>query len=732
MESAKCQSVNERLLTCRIRLLDEGIPCLIGNSLEEVIEGLGFIHAYDRGIQMLLMRLFGKGQTAEFLAASDELVGWDIYARQLTPSADQHLDIGEFPPQVRYMLTAYCRGVNKGFSARAIPKPLQWFGLKWWPWTPADVMLVGRLIGYIGLAESQAYAERWVRDCIRAGISAQMLDELFPGKVEGLNAELVRIAKEPPAAHELSIHQLFPFGPQASNNWVVSGQHTASGFPILANDPHLQINRLPQIWYEVMLVWQGEGGYKFAAGASIPGIPGIIVGRNEEVAWGVTYAFVDSIDSWIEECKQKSYRRNSRWVPFRIRTELIRRKGKAPIKVDFYENDHGSMLLGPSSSGLYVITRWAVDARIVCSSIEGVLAVLEARSAQQAKTCLAKINNGAWNWVFADRYGNIGYQMSGVVPLRASPWSGLIPMPGWDPQWDWLGFASADQLPAIMNPPDGIFVTANNELDSYGSVPCTSFTMGPYRANRIRELLFSRRNLTVEDMRQIQLDLYSEQARLYLDRLRPLLGRFTASFPRHVQILQDWDLRYDLNSEAAVLFERFYYELVKLVFGHPSNLGPQRAQMLLEKTNLLGGLFHPIDRVLLRDHSLWFQNHSWQELYCQAFQQACHGPIQQLRQQRRVLLAHTMLERVPLLRRLFGQTVFLPGGRATVSQGQLLPHRSGVIAVAPSYRFVTDLGSNRIYSSLPGGRCDRPWCKGSIIRLRAWRKGILTPLQPPT
>ncbi len=720
-------------LSCRIQRDAEGIPWIEGDGLAEVFEGLGWMHAQDRGLQLCLMRILGRGRATELLRDTDELLAWDLYFRRLVPSAEATLDDSALPEPTRTLLRAYCRGLNAWFARHPLPWELRLLRVRWEPWTPADTFLIGKMLGYVGLAEGQLHIERWILDCLRRGISPAMLEELFPGKFEGLNLELIRalqIQDSSIYASPTPVEALVPSG-QGSNNWVVSGRHTTSGAPILCNDPHLQINRLPQLWYEVVLRWRTPEGLRYAAGATVPGLPTIAIGRTPDLAWGVTYAFIDAIDSWIEEYDGHGrYRRGEEWIPFQVRTETIRRRNRPPLTVRFYENPHGILQSNPDRPGLYLATKWAVETPVAIESLDAFCSLLTAKTVEEARRCLVRVNNGAWNWVIADRAGHIGFQMSGRVPIRPNGWSGLFPVPGWDPQWDWQGFAPPEAMAGVTDPPDGIFITANNDLSQWGQVPCVNISMGTYRADRIRELLETHRPLSLDRMRQIQLDLYSPQAAAYMVHLRPILQRWSSRYPEATQALLNWDLRYTLDSPGAALFERFYRALVIEVLGMPENLGQAWAQALVEKTSLVGLFFAHLDRVLLAEHSLWFHGKTRTQLYEAALQKTFSRPVTPLRDERKVRLEHPLLGKIPVLGRLFSRMIELPGCRVTIPQGQILPGQNGPIAVSASFRFLTDLGSDEVWQTLPGGINDRPFSRWFANRLRLWQQGRCSALYP--
>ena len=200
-----------------------------------------------------------------------------------------------------------------------------------------------------------------------------------------------------------------------------------SGKPILANDPHLEANRLPNVWCELVLTCDGRP----VMGASMPGLPGILVGRSPDLAWGATYAFVDASDSWVEHCRKGCcYReKDDTWHPFQARKEIIKRKKKPPEEITFYENEHSVLDGDPHQEGYYLATRWAPGER-GDAALKAVFEIGLTDSVAEAMASFGKIES-AWSYVFADRHGDIGYQMTGLVPRRREGISGFVPLPGW-------------------------------------------------------------------------------------------------------------------------------------------------------------------------------------------------------------------------------------------------------------------------------------------------------------
>src|SRR5439155_24804787 len=166
------------------------------------------------------------------------------------------------------------------------------------------------------------------------------------------------------------------------------------------------------------LRWRAQDGTHYAMGATFPGLPGVAIGRTRDLAWGVTYAFMDCIDSWIEQCRDGKYRRGDSWLPFVTRKEIVRRKKKKPLELVFYENSHGVLDGDPSEAGYYLATCWSCRDETGAAALDATCAILAARTVKEGQAALGRVSNSSWNWVLADRANSIGYQMSGKMPVR--------------------------------------------------------------------------------------------------------------------------------------------------------------------------------------------------------------------------------------------------------------------------------------------------------------------------
>jgi len=691
-----------------------GIPHVEAQNEADMYWGQGYAHAIDRGMQLLFMRILGQGRVSELLDASDESLQIDIFFRRMNWYSHVQEQIDMLSDDERQILDSYSAGINA-----ALAKKMPWelktlLGYRPEKWRGEDTALLSRMVGYLTLVQSQAEIERLFVELVQAGISNEKLEALFPGILGGLDIDLL---KKVTLDEKIVPQALWNKGMprmMASNNWVIAGTKTASGQTILANDPHLETNRLPNIWYEMVL----KAGDAILMGGSMPGFPGILSGRTADVAWGVTYSFIDAIDSWMERCKDGQYYREEgeRWLDFQTRKEVIQRKKKETVEFTFYENEHGTLEGDPNQEGLYLATRW-VAAESCGRSLSALLKMMHVKSVVEGMDTLAQFETG-WNFVFADRAGNIGYQMSGVVPRRREGVSGFVPLPGWKKENDWDGFFSYEDMPRIINPEEGFFATANQDLNRYGRIQPINIPMGSYRADRISQLLAQGDNFSVSDMYGMQYDVYSLQAEQFINILRPLLPDTPQG-----EILSAWDLRYDADSQGAYLFEQFYKALYREVFGK-NGFGETVVDYLAEETGAFIDFYENFDRVLLAEESPWFGERSRAEIYRQAAEKALAVEPKRWQEVQQFTMTHILLgEKLPGFCGFDRGPVTAIGNRATIHQGQLYRSAGRMTSFLPSYRIVSDMGQEEIFTNLAGGPSDRRFSKWYCSDLENWING---------
>ena len=689
-----------------------GVPHITSDSASGMFQGLGYAHGRDRGMQTLFMRILGQGRVSEILDSNEASLGIDTFFRKMNWTGRMAGHVEAFDPETRRIVDSYTEGLNGALSER-LPWELSLLGYRLEPWKPEDSILIARMTGYLTLSQSQGEVERFFVEMVKAGVADDLLHELFPGILGGFDRGLIEKIELPePDIVPRDLWQIGAPRMMASNNWVIAGKSTAGGSAILANDPHLETNRLPNVWYEVVMT----AGERYGIGCTMPGLPGLLVGRTKRLAIGATYSFMDADDSWIEQCRNGEYfREDEGWKPFGVRTETILRKKKEPVTVTFYENPHGVLAGDPSGPDeRYLLSSGWTGRDAGAESINALTEMWTVDTVEEAMGVMGR-SSISFNWVYADADGSIGYQMSGKAPIRRDGVSGFVPLPGRLPENDWRGTYLPEDLPRALNPESGFIVTANQDLNRFGKAHPIDMPMAPYRADRITRLLSDETKHRADAMNRIQGDLYSLQAEAYMEFLRPLLPDTEAG-----EILRRWDLRYDTGSQGAFLFERFYTALRAEVFG-VNGLGIDAEAYIARETGMYTDFYSNVDRVHLSESSAWFGGRSRDDLYRQAAAEALRGEIKTWGEVNRIVMNHILFGgRFP---RFFGfdrGPVSLPGNRATVNQGQIYRNAGRTTTFAPSLRFAVDLGTDELHSNLYGGPSEHRFSRWYASDMKRW------------
>lgn len=695
-----------------ITRMEGGIPLIQGQNEHALYYGLGFCHARDRGMQMLLTKILGYGKGSEHLSGDDSMLEIDIFFRKMNWYSSLGEELAKLNPEEKALLQAYCDGVNEGFAKKKPWELKLLLGYKEFSWSPEDTILLTRMTGYISLAQSQGEIEHAFLEMVQKGVSKELLRELFP-YVEDYDEALFRKIKlqgqiiPDPVKQEVSANSFM-----ASNNWAISGSRTTSGAAIFANDPHLEINRLPPVWYEVA----AQVGSKYVHSASMPGLPSFIIGRSSEMSWGATYAFMDAIDSWIEECKDGKYLKDGEWHGFRVRKEVIKRKKKPDVEITIYENDHGVLAGDPYQAGYYLSTRWS-GARSGSKAIRTGFQLWNVTTVEEGMKVIGEIES-AFSWVMADRKGNIGYQMSGMLPKRADGISGFAPLPGWKSENDWQGFHDPADLPRAYNPEEGYIITANNDLNHLGKVDPINIPMGDYRAERIKDLIENGSKIGIEENKVMHYDTYSLQAEKFLAIIIPLLPDTPQA-----DILKNWDLCYEVNSQGAFIFEMVYRSLYYEVFGRALGLGLE--DFLRNESSIFIDFYANFDAILLKENSAWFRGRTRKEVYQRAMENGLKVPPREWGSINQITLSNILLGgKMPKFLGFDKGPFPLRGGRASVHQGQVYNSAGRATSFAPSFRLITDLSEDIVYTNFPGGVSDRRFSKLYNSDWENWVKGI--------
>ena len=544
-----------------------GVPHIYAEFERDAYFAQGYVHAQDRLWQMEFNRRLAAGRLSEVLGEST--LDTDRLVRTLGLYRAAQRDVETLPPEVLAELTAYAEGVNAfiGTHRNHLPLEFQLLGFAPEPWTVTDSLGWTKVMA-MGLDGN--WEDELERQRLTAKLGEQKASELFPAYPEGAPVVVpeetagLRLADESLLTGWRQFRQLsgYPDSGSGSNNWVVDGSMTATGRPILANDPHLGI-QIPSLWYEVHLV----AGALDVIGASFPGCPGVVIGHNRSIAWGMTNSRVDVQDLYVEHVNDAGqYEYRGEWYDLGELTEQIWVKGRSgPVWLTVRTTRHGPLL--PSDDkvqGPPLALRWtALESGSIFTSLH---LLNRAENWDQFRSALRHWNSPAQNLLYADAQGNIGYQLPGVIPIR-SRGQGLVPVPGWTGEYEWNGSIPFEELPSAYNPPQHYLVTANNKIvaDDYPYFLSANWAE-PSRAQRITQLLQGKKHLTVADMRNIQADAYS----LAAARVMPYvlaLGPQGWLQERAFRFFELWDCQMRPESGAAGIADVVLWRALMNTFG---------------------------------------------------------------------------------------------------------------------------------------------------------------------
>lgn len=597
----------------RIERDANGIPTIRAQSTDDVVFGLGFAHAQDRLWQLETHRRIGSGRLAE--AFGVPAVESDKFLRALGVKRAAQAQWEKASPLLRDAMTAYAAGINAyaTHSMKARPPEFVLLGLPFEPWTPQDsfawaIMMAWDLGG------------NWRTEMLRLRLALKMpvarINELippYPGDtplVTNDYAALFRGLRLDGKLGDQALLHAPPSGVEGvgSNNWVVSGSHSETGKPLLANDPHLKLSA-PALWYFARLEAPGLR----VAGATMPGLPGVVLGQNEHIAWGFTNTAPDVQDLYIERINPddpSTYQAPQGWVRFETFNETIKVKGQADEALTVRATRHGPVisdagiaegLTGRKDKQSYALAmRWtALDADP--GTMEASLALNRATSVAQFIQALAPYVAPMQNMVVADREGRIGMVSAGRVPLRkaTNDLKGQVPAPGWDARYDWDGFLDAALTPREVDPPRGWIATANQRIHA-ADYPhyITNEWAVPYRQQRIEQLLAAKPRHSLESLREIQSDVLS----LATQRLLPYLRRAESKHELAAAAMQQFsafDGTMRADAAAPLIFWAWARQLTIAVFG--DDVGP----VFLERTLENRGFRDALELVLEGNSAHW-------------------------------------------------------------------------------------------------------------------------------
>jgi penicillin amidase len=548
-----------------------GVPHIYAKTAVDALFAQGFVHAQERLWQMDFTRRVAAGRLAEVLG--ENALPFDRAVRVLGLRRVAEQEAGEISGVFKDLVDAYCAGANAWID-RAIARhilPVEFMLLGYTPehWQPADGTSWGKLM-------CLDLAANWESELMRARVIQRLGDQKTTELTIDLSQAWAAImdagqALFDPAAADAT--RIFT-GPHAadgagSNNWVVHGSRTKSGKPLLANDMHLGLTT-PAIFYENHLV----GGELNAAGVSFPGVPLIVVGHNQKVAWGFTDGMADVQDLYEEHLRKSAagaweYEYRGEWLPADVRQEEIKIKGGKRTVEEVVVTRHGPVIntlfkdAFPDSPPLAL--RWTSlePERLLQSFYE----MNMAGDCHEFHQALRNFTSPSQNTVYADVQGNIAYTLPGKIPIRAKG-DGSVPSPGWTGEWEWVGYIPFEELPHLENPPQGFVATANNPISRSDSPYLISRDfISCDRAARITELLKANLKVDVAYFQKMQFDQVSWSARIlaaslgqleFADHdLREIVGQF-----------REWDGKLGGESPLALIYEATIRQCLRLILEH--------------------------------------------------------------------------------------------------------------------------------------------------------------------
>lgn len=548
-----------------------GVPQIYAKDNYSLFFAQGYVQAQDRLWQMEMNRIIGYGELSKYFG--NGYVELDYYMRTIGLKRVAESSYELLNEETKENLNAYVDGVNAYLekNEKSLPVEFKVLGVKPDKWNAGDVLTTCNImVTYM----SYNYLIEIMRAKIVATLGEEAVNELFLYEEEDEimvpeDLDDYRWLNEESGTLDLAFLNKSYAQKWGSNNWVINGEHTKSGKPILCNDTHISLS-MPSMWYEIGL---HSDNYN-VSGYSLIGAPYVVIGHNDKISWGITNVTTDVQDLYVEKIDDidnpKQYYYKDEWHDLKIEKEKIEVKESDTIERNVYYTEHGPLVNEAMEIGKQPISmKWTLyDGNTL---LNAVTAINQAGNWSEFREGLREWNNAAQNFVYADVYGNIGYQNTSKVPIREKYHQGLLPVPGWTGTYEWKGYVPYDELPSQYNPEEGYIVTANNKTvsDDYEYYISDDWS-ADYRVSRIKELLSQTENATIEEMERIQLDTYSIPA----EKLVPYFINIQTEDEIEkaaIGILKSWDYKEDGDSAAAAIFEVWYNKLVTRVINDNLN-----------------------------------------------------------------------------------------------------------------------------------------------------------------
>jgi penicillin amidase len=700
-----------------------GVPTIEAASLDDLFFAQGYVSAQDRLWQMDVMRRFGSGELSEILG--DALLKLDREQRILGIRATARKSLQTANPRDRSFLEAYAHGVNAYIAASSGRLPVEFRILHYAPkpWLVEDSLVIANEM--VKDLNYHYFFDALSREKILAKLGPELTADLYVNRSwhdrpptvmrEDLNqpdnntgnsddeddddSPDNSVTRENPAQKTLPVEALSEqaFSTEGvpvngSNDWVVSGAHTVTGKPLLSNDMHLG-HQMPNLWYEAHL----HSGSLDVAGVTLPGMPYVIVGHNQRIAWGFTNVGPTVTDIYIENFNaQGAYQTPNGWVQPEHRIEVIHIKDKPDVQVDVEITRHGPVItdLVPGETRPLAL-RWTLydSLRIPFFDVDA------AQNWQEFQRAFSQLDAPGQNVAYADVDGNIGYQATGKVPIRAG--DGTLPVNGADNAHEWTSYIPFEKLPSIYNPPSGIIATANGRItpDNYPNSISMEWE-APWRTARIYHVLESGRQFAAADMLALQTDIHSEAELFAAERFVYAVDHASKPSARAKQaadLMRSWDGRMQAGSAAPTIAENSILQLRRLLLEPKlgsASADPKQANGVLNWRTYSWEMRSVwLENVMLHRPKRWLPEAfpNYDELLTAAVEAAVNGPTvpKDLASWRwgafnAVDIEHPILGKIPILRHWSG-----PGLKEQSGSGYTV--KAVTPTHGPSERFTANL-----------------------------------------
>lgn len=712
---------------------DRGVPHVYANNLHDLYMAQGYMTAQDRLWTMDLQRRAASGRLAALLG--EKALDLDRHFRTLGMHRTAEASLPLHSPEATEALEAYAAGVNARIAEGRFPLEYTVLRCRPDPWTPSDSLLVGKYAAY-------CLVGNWDRELFRGKLTqcvgADKAAELFWLPPDSELLRLVEATPLPDVEKLLDIAAATLNETSGTNGWVAGGDRTRSGAPLLANDPHLAAAN-PAVWYQTHLV--GPGGLD-VTGATFPGVPGILLGHNRDIAWGATNLNADCQDVYVEQINPADnceVRYQDGWEPTERIMETIQVRGSHPVQHEVLISRHGPLIARGDTTALAL--RWT--GLEPSADLEPFLAINRARTWNDFRAALATHAAPAQQFLFAGKDGTIAGKAAGRIPVRPHG-TGQALLPGWTGTCEWAGSIDFDALPETVNPPEGFIAATGYEADQ---ATLGSGWFPPYRAMRIAERLNAAGDLTVEKMQQLQTDFVNYHARSLLQTLLNAVQEGLRQGPhpetlnerekRAMLLLSGWDCCEEADAAAPLLWHQWYLFLLEGIFR------PQMGLALFDRFVANGMPEQLTDRLIHHvaqgGRSLWLDaegENSLSRIALRSFRRAVGylGAKHSASPERwRWGKEHTVTFRHSLTPHMGWIGWFLNVGPFPLNGSEITQNRPGFsqlrpfrVSVAPTFRHVVDMGLPEESRDICApGQSGHPLSPHYSDQLSSWLKGDL-------